>query len=164
MEYANKSILSFMAGTMLLLTACNAHAIPTASSPSFATGDPSVVDNVDTTSILKKLKKNVTIGSTVDPTNGDQGPRGLAWVAAGSGALTKGQLLFCDFEDKSGAAGKGMSVDKLDSKPGSKPATFVQNVKSAGCADDSLSPASDPRIPPVLQVTSSSSTIRTANW
>jgi hypothetical protein len=132
-----------MAGAMLLLTACNSHAIPPASSPEFATSDSSVVDDVDTTSILKKLKKNVTIGSTVDPKNGDQGPRGLSFVAAGSGALAKGQLVFCDFEDKSGAAGKGMSVPKLDSKPGSKPATFVQNVKSAGCADDSLSPASD---------------------
>lgn len=143
MTYANKSTLSFMAGAMLLLTACNSHAIPPASSPAFASNDSSAGDNVDTTSILKKLKKNVTIGSTVDPTNGDQGPRGLAWVAAGSGALSKGQLVFCDFEDKSGAAGKGMSVPKLDSKAGSKPATFVQNVKSAGCADDSLSPASD---------------------
>jgi hypothetical protein len=142
MTYAHKSILSLMAASMLL-TACNSHAIPPATSPAFSTGDSSIVDDVDTTSILKKLKKNVTIGSTVDPTNGDQGPRGLAWVAAGSGALSKGQLLFCDFEDKSGAAGKGTSVDKIDSKSGSKPGTFAQNVKSAGCADDSLSPASD---------------------
>lgn len=142
MTYAHKSILS-MAGSLLLLTACNSHAIPPATSPAFSTGDSSVVDNVDTTSILKKLKKNVAIGSTVDPTNGDQGPRGLAWVAFGYGKLKKGQLLFCDFEDKSGAGGKGMSVDTIDSKPGSKPATFAQNIKSAGCADDSLSPASD---------------------
>jgi hypothetical protein len=32
----------------------------------------------DMTSILKRLKKNVLIGKTVGPTNGDRGPYGLA--------------------------------------------------------------------------------------
>ncbi len=143
MTYQNKSIVSLLAGSLLFLSACNSSAVPSRSSAMLSTYDSSIVDNVDTTSILKKLKKNVMIGSTVDPKNGDQGPRGVSVVATSFGGLKKGQLLVCDFEDKTGAAGKGISVETLDSKPGSKPATFEQNAKSSGCADDSLSPASD---------------------
>jgi hypothetical protein len=40
-------------------------------------GASSVVPN-DTTSILKKLTKDVEIGSTVDPKNGDMGPRAIS--------------------------------------------------------------------------------------
>jgi hypothetical protein len=98
----------------------------------------------DTTPILKGLKKDVVIGSTVDPTNGDMGPRGLSEVAsAGTGKLTKGQLLVCNFEDSAGAAGKGTTIEVLDPKPGSKPATFTQNADIAGCSGDSVSPAND---------------------
>ncbi len=148
MRYANASMTPIVAGALLFLSACNAHAVPPAAAPMFSTSgsstyDSSIDENVDTTSILKKLTKNVVIGSTVDPKNGDQGPRGLSIVRAGYGGLKKGQLLVCDFEDTSGAAGKGVTVEKLDAKAGSKPATFAQNSKSAGCADDSLSPITD---------------------
>jgi hypothetical protein len=60
----------------------------------------------DNTSILKTLTKNVVIGSTVDPANGDKGPRALSIVPTTYG-LKKGQLLVCNFEDSSGTAGNG---------------------------------------------------------
>ena len=45
----------------------------------------------DTTSILKKLTKDVVIGSTVDAKNGDQGPRSISIVPDNShGLLPKG--------------------------------------------------------------------------
>jgi len=56
----------------------------------------------DTTSILKLLTKDVTIGSTVDPANGDKGPRAVTVVQGSGGKLKKGQLLVCNFEDSSG--------------------------------------------------------------
>ncbi|MGA8575929.1 MAG: hypothetical protein WB609_09675 [Candidatus Cybelea sp.] len=97
----------------------------------------------DTTSILKKLKKDVVIGSTVDVKNGDRGPRGISVVGSGFGKLKKGQIVVCNFEDKGGTAGNGTTVELLASAPGSKPARFVQNTKIKGCADAAVSPASD---------------------
>ncbi|MGA8575820.1 MAG: hypothetical protein WB609_09100 [Candidatus Cybelea sp.] len=144
MVYLNKIAMSFIAGSLLVLTACNAHSIPSTatSMSSFSSADSSVVTNVDTTSMLKKFKKNVPIGSTVDPKNGDMGPRGASIVATGFGGLKKGQVLNCNFDDKTGAAAKGMTIEKLGPSPG-KPATFATNTKMLGCADDSVSPASD---------------------
>jgi hypothetical protein len=92
----------------------------------------------DTTSILKKLTKNVEIGSTVDPTNGDTGPRSLALATENQGTIKKGDLLVCDFSDSSGDAGKGTSIELLSSAPGSKPATFVQNSDIEGCDGTAL--------------------------
>lgn len=97
----------------------------------------------DTTSILKKLTKDVVIGSTVDASNGDKGPRGISVVASGFGKLKKGQIVVCNFEDKGGTAGNGTTVELLNSAPGSKPVRFVQNAKIKGCADAAVSPASD---------------------
>lgn len=96
----------------------------------------------DTTSILKKLKKDVVIGSTIDPKNHDKGPRGVSVARFSYGQLKKGEVLVCNFENSAGDAGKGTTVEKLGPGPG-KPARFVQNSKNEGCADDSVSPASD---------------------
>jgi hypothetical protein len=87
----------------------------------------------DSTSILKKLTKTVQIGSTVDPKNGDMGPHSLQIATTSYGKIKKGDLLFCDFSDKSGNAGNGESVDIMSSKAGSKPATFAQNSDIEGC-------------------------------
>ncbi|MGB6599717.1 MAG: hypothetical protein WBE77_01375 [Candidatus Cybelea sp.] len=97
----------------------------------------------DTTSILKKIKKDVVIGSSVDPKNGDKGPRGISVVSSSYSKLKKGQILVCNFEDKAGDAGKGTTVEVFNPTPGSKPATFTENTKSEGCSDDSISPAND---------------------
>jgi hypothetical protein len=47
----------------------------------------------DTTSILKLLTKDITIGSTVDPTNGYMGPRAVTVVQNNFGKLKKGHVL-----------------------------------------------------------------------
>jgi hypothetical protein len=94
----------------------------------------SVVPN-DTTSILKKLTKDVEIGSTVDPKNGDVGPRAIS-VARSTFGLKKGQLLVCNFADSADTAGKGTTIEVLDPKPHSKPRTFTQSTKIAGCDGD----------------------------
>jgi hypothetical protein len=95
----------------------------------------------DSTSILKRLTKDVLIGSTVDPTNGDTGPHAISRALVSYGTLKKGQLLVCNFADSSGTAGKGTTVDVLDPTPGSKPHTYLQSSKIEGCDGDALSSA-----------------------
>ena len=103
-----------------------------------ACGGPDVVrtanaaDLTDTTSILRKLTKDVEIGSTVDSKNGDMGPRAISLVRS-TFVLKKGQLLVCNFEDSSGDAGKGSTIEVFDPKPHSKPRTFTQTGKIEGC-------------------------------
>jgi len=92
----------------------------------------------DTTSILKKLTKDVVIGTTVDPKNGDTGPHSLAIVGANYG-LKKGQLVTCNFADSSGGAGNGTTVEVLNPTAGSKPSTFVTNAKIKGCDGNAIS-------------------------
>jgi len=92
---------------------------------------------VDTTSILKKLTKDVVIGSTVDPTNGDKGPHALSVVKTNY-VLKEGQLLVCNFDDKAGTAGAGTTIDIFDPKPGSKAVTFAENSKIEGCDADAV--------------------------
>ena len=77
-----------------------------------APGAGSIVPN-DTTSILKKLTKDVEIGSTVDSKNGDMGPRAISLVRSTFG-LKKGQLLVCNFDDSAGTAGKGSTIEVLN--------------------------------------------------
>jgi len=86
----------------------------------------------DTTSILNKLTKDVVIGSTVDPTNGDTGPRSIGVVRANYG-LKKGEIVVCNFADKNGNAGKGTTLELFSPAPSSQPVTFVQSSKIQGC-------------------------------
>lgn len=104
-------------------------------------GASSIVPS-DTTSILKRLKQDVVIGSTVDPKNGDMGPRAVALVKSTFG-LKKGQLLVCNFEDSAGETGKGTTIDVLDPQPHSKPATFTQNSKLEGCDGDAITESNE---------------------
>jgi hypothetical protein len=125
------------AATILLAaSACGQNGSLPSNASESATGHASYRGGVqpgDTTSILKKLTKNVEIGSTVDPTNGDTGPRGLSQVAFSYGKLKKGDLLVCNFDDSAGNAAKGTTVELLSSTSGSKPTTFVQTSDIEGC-------------------------------
>jgi hypothetical protein len=130
------------AGALLAISACAGNgAVPSSSNlpangASRVFGGGANVMPADNTSILKKLKKDVTIGSTVDPTNGDQGPRALSIVQVDE-VLKKGQLLVCNFDDKSGTAGQGTTIELLNPQPSASPATFTQNAHIEGCDGDS---------------------------
>jgi len=90
----------------------------------------------DTTSILKKLTKDVVIGSTVDPINGDAGPRAISIVPKTYGPLTAGQLLVCNFNDEDGTAGAGTTIELLKPAPSSQPTRFAQSSSIEGCDGD----------------------------
>ena len=85
-----------------------------------------------------------TIGSTVDPMNGDSNPYGLAVVPVTSGLLTQGDLLVCNFNDDGGVQGNGTTIEMLSPTPGSSPTRFVQDPNLKGCAALALSAQSDP--------------------
>jgi hypothetical protein len=130
---------SLVAAGLLLATACSGQnaTLPSAGGASMpSAGAVALADTLqpaDSTSILKKLTKTVQIGSTVDPKNGDQGPHSLQMATLSAGKIKKGDLLICDFSDKSGTAGNGESVELLSSTAGSKPSTFVQSSTVQGC-------------------------------
>jgi len=121
---------------VLTAAACGGNGTVPPSQAAAAFGAASSVSDVaplaDHTSILKKFKKDVIIGSTVDSGNGDAGPHSISIVQSTYG-LKKGQLVACNFADSNGNAGKGTTVEVLDPKAGSKPSTFVQSNAIEGC-------------------------------
>jgi hypothetical protein len=136
--------------TLLIISACGGNGIAPSNAITTSTGSVqgSNVDSngpapTDTKSILKLLKKNVTIGSTVDPANGDMGPRAVTVVQNNFGKLKMGQVLVCNFEDSSGNAGNGTTIEKFDPVASSKPTTFFQNSKIEGCDGDAIDGSDD---------------------
>ncbi|HEX3456719.1 MAG TPA: hypothetical protein VHR97_02085, partial [Candidatus Baltobacteraceae bacterium] len=126
-----------IAGVLLATSACGGTTtVPTAAGQVPALGARRVFPD-DNTSILKKLTKDVEIGSTVDPSSGDKGSRAISLVRSTFG-LKKGQLLVCNFEDSAGNAGKGSTIEVLDPAPNSKPARFAKNDKLEGCDGDAI--------------------------
>jgi hypothetical protein len=89
-----------------------------------------------------------TVGSTVDPINGDQNPYGLVVAPATAGLITKGDLVVCNFNDgPTNTQGKGTTIIGLHPGTGSKPYRIAQSADLLGCnaltmlADDSISAA-----------------------
>ncbi|HEY8091551.1 MAG TPA: hypothetical protein VIF09_26985 [Polyangiaceae bacterium] len=75
-----------------------------------------------------------TVGSTVDATNGDQNPYGLAVAPVTAGLLTAGDLVVCNFNDAANVQGNGTTLEILHPIPGSTPARMVQDPDLKGCA------------------------------
>ncbi|MFZ0032068.1 MAG: hypothetical protein WAK84_09360 [Candidatus Cybelea sp.] len=125
-------------------SACGAHAVPSsgdAVGPAVQAPSASYPRAADAKSILKTLTKDVTIGSAVDTGNGDKGPRALSIAhSSPNGALTKGQLVFCNFEDSAGNAGAGTTIEALNPKPRSKPERFIQSDLLKGCVGNTEHP------------------------
>jgi hypothetical protein len=100
-----------------------------ASAPDAPLGDTLSPD----VSVLKQLKKQVVIGSTVDPVNGAQNPYGLTIAPSTTGDFTAGDLVVCNFNAKSNVQGTGQSVVALHPAPSSNP-THVSGIKALhGC-------------------------------
>lgn len=132
--YSKRAALALIG--VLAAAACGGNgAVPSAQSGApygvAQSGADSAVPLADNTSILKKLKKDVVIGSTVDPGNGDTGPHSISVVQSNYG-LKKGQVITCNYADSGGNAGKGTTIDVIDPKTG-KTTTFVQSSKIQGC-------------------------------
>jgi len=109
----NNRVLLLTAGALLATSACGGNtAVPSgvagsnsgsqvSSASRASAGGSSVVPN-DTTSILKKLTKDVEIGfDSRSEKMADMGPHAISLVHSTFG-LKKGQLLACNFEDSAG--------------------------------------------------------------
>ena len=85
-----------------------------------------------------------TIGSTIDPTNGDQNPYGLAIAPETAGSLTQGDLVICNFNDSANVQGNGTTIEVLHPTADSHPTRLVQDPNLKGCAAIALDPSDDP--------------------
>jgi hypothetical protein len=132
------------AGLALTVSACSAAGTNQNVPPTYSGNAAGTIMNgqmqpaaVDTTSVLKQLTKQVSIGSTVDPSNGDQDPYGLVYVKQapyGKAKIQKGDLVACNYSNKSGTEGAGTTLEVLSTKPGSNPSTLIENAKLKGCS------------------------------
>jgi hypothetical protein len=87
-------------------------------------------------SILRQLNDEVTIGSTVDPMNGDQNPYGLTVAPITAGKLIAGDLVICNFNNSNALGnvqGQGTTIVSLHPFPGSPTMHIAQNEALKGC-------------------------------
>ena len=98
----------------------------------------------DTVSVLKELTTSTTIGSTVDPINGDQNPYGLDVAKVTAGKFKAGDLAICNFNNKANVQGTGTTMEVLHPQPGSVPVRFTRHPSLLGCDAIALSPGDDP--------------------
>jgi hypothetical protein len=94
----------------------------------------------DPRSILKRLNTITTIGSTVDPINGDQNPYGLDIAKMSSGKFESGDLAVCNFNDAANVQGTGTTVIALHPRPGSTPTRIARDAALNGCDEIALAP------------------------
>src|SRR5580698_950172 len=98
-----------------------------------ASMEPVAGDAGPTTPVIGALAIT-TIGSTVDPINGDENPYGLAIAPVSAGLLTAGDLVICNFNDSANIQGNGTTIEILHPAPGSTPTRMVQDPNLKGCA------------------------------
>lgn len=97
-------------------------------------------DPDDNNSILDRLDEMKTIGSTVDPTNGDQNPYGLDVAKIDAGKLKRGDLVVCNFNNSANVQGTGTTIIALHPTVGSTPRHITQNAALNGCDEVALGP------------------------
>jgi hypothetical protein len=90
--------------------------------------------------VLPRLRKTTTIGSTVDPLNGDQNPYGLDVAPADAGLLHRGDLVVCNFNDAANVQGNGTTIVALRPHAGATPLRVAQNAGLQGCDALALGP------------------------
>jgi hypothetical protein len=113
-------------------------AAPFAAAPNSAVDQDFLVD--DRVSILNQLDEITTIGSTVDPMNGDQNPYGLDIARVSAGKFKAGDLVVCNFNDRANVQGTGTTIIALHPQPGSKPLHVARDHSLLGCPAIALAP------------------------
>ena len=92
-------------------------------------------------SLLANLNTITTIGSTVDPLNGDQNPYGLAIAPISAGLISAGDLIICNFNDgPTNTQGNGSTIVGLHPAVGATPYHIAQGPDLLGCDALSLAP------------------------
>ena len=105
-------------------------------------------------SVISQLATTTMIGSTVDvgtgPGAGDTNPYGLTIVpstvtnttpiAGTTVTMSPGDLVVCNFNNASGTAGAGTTIEDIKPVAGSKPVRISQSADYAGCNSIALNP------------------------
>lgn len=125
------SFIIITASTVLASAGCSSTPLVTAGA--IATPGPP---------FLAELHTLTTIGSTVDPLNGDQNPYGLAIAPTSSGQVAAGDLIVCNFNDAANVQGNGSTIVGLAPLAGAAPFRIAQDARLRGCDAISLDPAS----------------------
>lgn len=94
----------------------------------------------ETSSILKKLKKQIVVGSTISPKLKQLNPYGLTVAPSTNGDFTAGDLVVCNFNDKGNVQGTGYTIVALHPTPGSKPTSVSEDKLLLGCDALALTP------------------------
>jgi hypothetical protein len=124
----------------------------TGTSGNVSASTPTVTVSANVLSTLAPSGVIPTIGSTIDPINGDQNPYGLTLAPATTGLITKGDLIVCNFNNGNAGStpntqGLGTTIIGLHPTAGSTPYRIAQSVDLQGCnaitmlPDDSISAA-----------------------
>jgi plastocyanin len=140
------SIVPTAPGTYTYTLTCNG----TGGNASVTTPAVTVMPSI--LSALATAGKITQIGSTVDPSNGDQNPYGLAIAPKTAGLITAGDLVVCNFNNgNSGPTpntqGLGTTLIGLHPAAGATPYQIAQSADLKGCdalavlPDDSISAA-----------------------
>lgn len=132
-SHALRSVATAIAAT-LAVSGCSAASMSPLGLKAVNAPDQTLGDAISPdVSLLKALKKQVVIGSTVDPVNGSSNPYGLTIAPSTAGDFTAGDLVVCNFNGKSNKQGTGQSVIALHPTPSSTP-KHVSKLKSLrGC-------------------------------
>jgi hypothetical protein len=137
----NQTVVPTAAGTYTYMLSCTGSG-GTKSASANVTVTPNLLAALAPTGAIP------TVGSTIDPTNGDLNPYGLVVAPATAGLITKGDLVVCNFNDgPTNTQGKGTTIIGLHPAAGSKPYRIAQSADLLGCnaltmlPDDSISAA-----------------------
>jgi hypothetical protein len=117
-----------------------------------AVSTPTLTVNPNILATLVPSGKIPTIGSTVDPMNGDQNPYGLTIAPATQGLITKGDLVVCNFNNGNtgptpNTQGAGTTIIGLHPTAGATPYRIARSADLTGCEalamlpDDSIAAA-----------------------
>lgn len=128
-KYLSYGALACSLGALTFITGCSGMS---STSGSMSSGSGSGMMN-QTPTVLSQLTTRTTIGSTVDPTNGDNNPYGLAIAPATSGLINNGDLIVCNFNNSAGVSGAGTTIEDLPPVANSKPTRIAQDSSLAGC-------------------------------
>lgn len=109
---------------------------------SYSTMTPTGTPTPSSSGVITQLATTTTIGSTVDATNGDNNPYGLAIAPMTAGNITQGDLIVCNFNSNasSNASGQGTTIEDLAPTAGSKPKRIAQDPSLKGCDSLALNP------------------------
>ncbi len=141
-DFSRSVCAAFACATVLLMvSACSGGGSNGTTSPPMPVQSNNLTSQgfttaADGTSVLAQLTLQRTVGSTVDPINGDQNPYGLDIAKVSAGKITSGDLVICNFNNnnaKGNIQGQGTSIVALHPQIGSKPTSIAIYSALRGC-------------------------------